>query len=180
MSKLALIAAGLGVFIMIVNLPAVLTPMLFRRVALSFPRSKLPGWLLLVFDLTWVSWVMLHAYFGRFEFLKPAIYAAAPIAFILMVIFMDELLAPRALGGLLLLIANPVLAAARWHESEWRLVLTVIAYVWVIVGMTLVLAPFWFRYLVEFSTRTKARCILLGLVRLAFGAFVLFLGLRIY
>ncbi len=180
MSKLALIATVLGAFIMIVNVPAVVVPSLFRRTALSFPRSKAPAWLLTAFCLTWVAWVMLHAYLGRFEFLKPAIYAAGPIAFILMVVFMDELLAPRALGGLLLLIANPVMAAARWHESEWRLVITVIAYAWVMAGIMLVLAPYWFRHAVEFATRTNRRCVLLGLVRMAVGALVLLLGLKVY
>ena len=180
MLTLAFIATVLGAFIVIVNVPAVVMPGLFRRMVLSFPRSKLPAWLLTVFDLTWVAWVILHASLGRFDYLKPAIYPAAPIAFLLLVIFMDELLAPRALGGLLLLIANPVLAAARWHESDWRLVITVIAYAWVILGMVLVLTPYQFRRLVDFATRTPLRCRLLGLLRMAFGAFILFLGLRVY
>jgi hypothetical protein len=180
MSKLALIATVLGAFIMIVNLPAVVAPSLFRRAALWFPRSKAPAWLLTAFDLAWVAWVMLHAYLGRFEFLKPAIYAAAPIACVLLIVFLDELLAPRALGGLLLLIANPVLAVARWHESEWRLVITVIAYAWVVAGMILVLMPYRFRSVADFVTRTNRRCVLLGLVRVALGACVLFLGLKVY
>ena len=180
MFSLAQMACALGTFIVVLNLPAALAPGLFRRMVEAFPRSKLPALFLTALDLGWVSWVILHAPLGRFEFLKPAVYAAAPISFLAIVFFMDELLAPRALGGLLLLLANPILNAARWHPSNWRLVMTVAAYLWVISGIVLFLSPYRFRHFAAFMTKTDMRCRLLGLVRLAVGACFLFLGLRVY
>ncbi|MFH0954105.1 MAG: hypothetical protein V1873_07230 [Verrucomicrobiota bacterium] len=177
---LSQIACALGTFIVIVNVPAVVAPAVFRRVAQAFPRNRPAAWLLTAFDLGWVSWVILHAALGRFEFLKPAVYAAAPLSLLAIVFYMDELLAPRALGGLLLLIANPVLNAARWHPSEWRLVMTVVAYAWVVAGIVLILSPYRFRQVAAFMTKTDARCRALGLVRLCVGACFLFLGLKVY
>jgi hypothetical protein len=45
----------------------------------------------------------------------------------------------------LLLIAVPILQAARWHASAWRLVVVVLVYLWIIYGLLLLLSPWWFR-----------------------------------
>ena len=174
------IACAVGIAILLVNVPAICWPEKFMQAARAFPRSRIPAWALTALDLFWVSWIVSHAYLGRFEYLKPAIYVAAPLAFCLIVVFMDELLAPRALGGLLLLIANPVLHTARWHPSNWRLVLTVLAYLWVVAGIVLVLNPYRFRQLVERINLTPSRTRLLGGLRCLLGLLLLILGLAVY
>jgi len=165
---------------MVVNLPAILTPAFFRQLATGFSRNVPAAWILTAIDIAWVAWIILHASLGRFESLKPLVYIAAPVSFFALVYFANELLAPRALGGLLLLLANPVLNSARWLETDWRLVMIVIAYSWVIAGILFVLSPFRLRQAAEFGTGTDLRCILGGTVRFLVGAFVLFLGLKIY
>jgi len=180
MTDLSMMARVAGGIIVAVNAVCVAAPARMREALAAFPRSRIPAWLLLAFDVTWVTWVMLHAALGRFEPVKPWLYLAAPVAFLLMAVFMDELLAPRALGGLLLLVANPVLNAARWHPSNWRLVMTVIAYAWVVAGIAFVLSPYRFRQLVEFGAKTDVRCRIGGVVRLALGLFVLYLAFAIY
>lgn len=179
-TPLALMAAALGGFLVLSSVPGIAAPAWARRMITAFPRSGWPGWLLAAFDLTWVSWVILHAALGRFEWMKPGVYAAGPLAFVLIVFFMDELLSPRALGGLLLLIANPVLRAARWHPSDAHYVMTVIAYAWVFFGMLFVLSPYRFRQLAAPLIRTDARVRALSAVRLLAGAAILYLGLRVY
>jgi hypothetical protein len=131
-------------------------------------------------DISWVAWIILHASLGRFELLKPLVYIAAPVSFFALVYFVDELLAPRALGGLLLLLANPILNSARWIETDWRFVMIVMAYMWVITGILFVLSPFRLRQAAELGTRTDLHCILGGFARFFVGAFVLFLGLKVY
>ena len=180
MSPLAMAACVDGVAIVLVHIPAVFAPGLFRRALLAFPRSRWPGWALTLFDLAWVSWVIYHASLGRFEFMKPWLYVAAPVSFLLIVFFMDELLSPRAFGGFLLLVANPVLNAARWHESNWRWVMAIIAYVWVIGGIMLVLSPYRFRQIAEIASKTELRCRVGGAVRLAVGTCLVILGLTVY
>ena len=180
MISLSTMAIALGCFLMAVNLPAIFAPAFFRRMATRFSRNAPAGWALLAVDVVWVAWIIFHASLGPFDPVKPLIYVAAPVSFFAMVFFMDELLAPRALGGLLLLMANPVLNSARWLDTQWRLVMVVIAYIWVIAGITFVLSPFRLRQSAEWGTKTDFRCILGGSIRFLAGAFVLFLGLKVY
>jgi len=180
MTMLATFACAIGGLLMAGNTVAVVAPDFFRRLLQDFPRSRMPAWILVAVDLFWVFWVMLHASLGWFDPWKWLLYPALPLAFFLIIFFMDELLAPRALGGLLLLVANPILTAARWPETPWRLVMTVLAYVWVVAGMVLVLSPYRFRHLVEFVNRTTVRTRLGGVARFLVGALLLFLGLKVY
>ena len=113
----------------------------------AFPRSKWPGWILTAVCVFWVSWVIRHAALGRFEVVKPLIPVLAVIGFGAIVWFLDELLAPRALGGLLLLLANPMLNGVRWSDSAWRFAVVLIAYAWVVAGCILMLHPWGFRRL---------------------------------
>ena len=111
--------------------------------------------------------MLLHANLGRFDIVKPALYLLAPACFFLLINFLDELLSARALGGLLLLIANPVLNAARWHDSAWRYVPIVLAYVWAVAGMLLVLSPYLFRRWVLPFCASDGRARLAGAALLA-------------
>lgn len=173
-------AVAIGALIVAINAAFLAAPEACKRWALAFPRSVAWAWGLVAVDLFWVAWIILHAPLGRFEPLKPLIYVLAPMAFILVVFFMDELLAPRAAGGLLLLVANPVLNAARWHPSPWRLVVTVLCYIWVVAGMVFLLSPYRLRDLVEWATKGSTRLRMLSVVRLVFGLVLLFLGWRVY
>jgi hypothetical protein len=111
----------------------------------TFPRSKWPGWILTAIGVFWVAWIVQHAALGRFEGLKPLIPFGAVLLCGAMVYFLDELLAPRALGGVLLLVANPMLMGVRWADSAWRFVPVLTAYAWVILGCALMLHPWLFR-----------------------------------
>jgi len=124
-------------------------PAAVRRGLDAFPRSKAPGWILTAIGVFWVSWVVYHASLGRFDVLKPAVPVGAVVLFGAMVLFLDELLAPRALGGLLLLLANPMLMGVRWADSAWRYGVVLIAYAWVIAGCALMLHPWLFRRMTE-------------------------------
>ncbi len=178
--SLANLACAIGTVVAVLNISAFLAPGLFRKMVLSFPRNKAAAWVLTAVDLYWVAWIVLHAALGRFEFLKPYIYFAAPVSFLLIIFFMDELLAPRALGGFILLLADPILTAARWHPSNWRYVMTVLAYVWVIAGIIFVLSPYRLRQLLEFGTKTDWRCRVGGAIRFLAGVALVYLGLRVY
>ncbi|MBN1671437.1 MAG: hypothetical protein JXR37_10410 [Kiritimatiellae bacterium] len=179
-SQLAVMADVLGALITASGLVCLLAPTRVREWARRFPRSLLAGRILTAGVVIWVALVLVRAPFGRFENLKPLLYVAAPLFYFLVVRYMDELLAPRALGGLLLLVANPVLKAAFLHESNIRLVMTVLAYLLVIAGMALVLGPYRFRLVAERFLTSDARCRALGAMRLVLGGLLLGLGLLVY
>ena len=58
--------------------------------------------------------------------------------------------------------------------------MTVLAYVWVVIGMWLVVAPFRFRRWTAGWIGESATCRAAGAAGLAFGALVLGLGLKVY
>ena len=131
-------------------------------------------------DLVWSAWLVMHMPLGPFDRYKPFLYVVAPVLFFLIVHFMDELLAARALGGLLLLVASPLLDAARPHESEFRLVVAALAYILAIKGMALVLCPYLFRKATSWWARNDAWCRAGGLVGLALAAFLIVLAVTVY
>ncbi len=151
-------------------------PAPLRAALEAFPRSKWPGWLLAAIGVFWIAWVVNHAALGRFTGLKPFVPFAAVALFAGMVWLLDELLAPRALGGLLLLIANPLLNGVRWADSAWRLVPVLIAYAWVIAGCMFLLHPWSFRKLARFVAASDGRVRLTGVAKLVAGAVLLGAG----
>lgn len=178
--KLDQAAAFLGVIGLIAGLALLAAPESCRAFLPGLGRHKPTAWMLTAIDLLWVAWIVNNAPLGRFEFLKPGLYLLAPLAFFLLIHFMDELLGARALGGLLLLMANPILNAARWHDSNWRYVMTIIAYGWAVAGIALVLSPFWWRRWVTPWLATDARCRATGVAKLAAGLALLYLAWRVY
>lgn len=128
----------------------------------AFPRNRAAALALTLINVLWVAIMVYHAPLGRFEWIRPFLYVLAPATFVAVIVFMDELLAPRMLGGFLLLIANPVLNAARWHESSWRLVVTVLVYAWIVWGIILVLSPYRFRHSAEWTLAANRRAPVFG------------------
>jgi len=180
MSELRVAALILGGAIAVVHAPGLFAPELATRWMAAFPRNKWMGWFLTVIALVWSAWLVMQMPLGRFDVYKPLLYGIGPIVFGLIVWLMDELLAARALGGLFLLIPSPLLDAARPHESDWRLVVSVLAYGFVIVGIMLVLCPYMFRKTVAFWSRSPAACRVWGGAGVLLGVAVIALALTVY
>jgi len=175
------IAVGLGLFFVLVSLPALCAPAAFRAALLAFPRSRYPAWTLMALDLAWFGWLLYHEpLWPVFDLVRPWLVVIIPVVIVLVCIFVDELLAARALGGLLLLLGSPILDAARWHPSAWRYLPIVLAYAWIIAGIVFVLTPFRLRRFFEFTTCTLIRSYVGGAARLAFGLLLLWLGWRVF
>jgi hypothetical protein len=139
------IAIIVGVLATAGGLTGVFRPDLIKRFAELFPRSTVPAWILTALCCWLGAKEALGMNMGFLDAYKKYIYFIAPAVFAASVIYMKELLAPRALGGFLLLIAVPILQIARWHESAWRLVIIVIVYFWTIYGLVLLMSPWYFR-----------------------------------
>ena len=173
------------------------------RIALNrFPRDRLAGRLLTAAALFWTVLLLYHTDFGGFNWLKhlPIRYVpwlealtgtpfaflqhtvvwAGALAYILIVKYMDELLAPRALGGLLLLIPSPLLDAARWLDTNWRWIIALVAYALVIQGIVLVLSPYRFRQVANWLVNNPRHRILTARAGLASSALLFVLALWKY
>lgn len=177
LAQLSLLLGALGTAAGLWQLAA---PAQVRRMLAALPRHTPTAWALAGVDLLWVAWLLNQTPLGRFDNWKPALYFLTPLSFFLLINYLDELLAVRALGGFLLLAAAPVLDITRWHDSPWRLVVTVIAYLWVVVGMALVMSPYLFRRAERFLVPDDARARLSALLKLAVSAVLVVLGLRVF
>lgn len=168
---------ALGLLGLLVGFVLLRFPGAVRTGLAAFPRSKSPAWILTAVCVFWVAWVVQHAALGRFEGLKPLIPLAAMALFGAVVWLLDELLAPRALGGLLLLVANPMLMGLRWADSAWRFVPVLIAYAWIIIGCSLMLHPWAFRQAIRRFTDSAGLLAVAGWGKLIGGAILLAAGL---
>jgi hypothetical protein len=167
----AAVSAGVGAF-------GLAEPARFRAAVRALPRHRPTAWVLTAVCLAWAAWMLLTAPLGRFEGWKPMVYLLAPALFFLTVNYVEELLAARALGGLLLLFPDPVLAASRMNDSPWRLVVVAVMYVWAVSGMILVLYPYQLRLKSEKWLNTDVKCRLWGTVNVALSAALFVLAIR--
>ena len=174
------ISIFLGLLAVAGGLIGILRPALIRRFAERFPRSVVPAWILTALCCWLGAREALLMNMGFLDAYKPYIYLLAPAVFFATVVYMKELLAPRALGGLLLLVAVPILHAARWHESAWRLVVVVMVYLWIIYGLLLLLSPWWFRKTYQPFLGSEALFTAAAYGKAAFGLVLLLLGIFVY
>lgn len=115
------------------------------RACAALPRHRLAGMLFTAIALLWSALLINQMTLGELGRFKNLLYFLTPLSFYLIITYLDELLAARALGGLLMLIPTLMTDAARWHDSPLRLVVVTLAYVLVILGIWLVLSPYKFR-----------------------------------
>ena len=144
------IAVGFGVLMAAMALITLLAPEALHRALKTFPRSVWPARILLVVCALWAAWLIYITPMGTLASYKKFMLGFTPIGAWLIYKHLDELLAPRALGGLLIFVAAPLLDGLRDWDLAWRLISTVTVYIMVIKGMTLVLFPYMFRKSVEY------------------------------
>lgn len=179
MSALAVIAWILGTFAIGGGLLAAKAPAKVRRGMENYPRSVWPGRILVVIDLLWAAFAINLMHLDMFDALKVHLYWLAPVCIVLSILYLDELLSVRALGGLLLLAAGPMLNAARWHPSAWRYVMAVLAYIWIGFGLLWLLEPWWFR---RMALRVQSLSVVRagGVFKVLIGAGLIALALLVY
>lgn len=171
MSELAIMALGLGCAMGLLAMLSFRRPEAVRLALQRFPRHRGWAWVLSAAALFWAAWIVAHARLGRFEHLKVWLWPTYVVSVIAVGTLMDELLAVRAFGGLVLLGANPLLRAARLHPSPWSVVITLFGYAAVVAGIAWVLGPYRFRRWTSWlwdAARVRRTSLALALVGAAF------------
>lgn len=146
----------------------------------SFPRNRVAAGILTAGGLLWSAAIVYNADLGGYEWIKQWLIVVAAALFFLVFFLVDELLAARALGGILLLVATPILNVARWHPSTLRLVPVVLCYVIVVAGMALMLNPYLFRKFIERIGPSPSRWRIIGGSGIALAVTLLALALLVY
>jgi hypothetical protein len=180
MTKLAITSTILGAVIIVGRLPGVIAPEKFSAEARKFPRSVFWGRVLMAICALWAGIVMYHAATDDFAWAKPVIVIGVPIIYALVIQYADQFLAIRGVAALLLLIAKVTLNAADVSDSPLRLIVTVLAYLWVCAAVWMASAPHQVRDWINFMTKTAARCRATCSLGVMVGVFLVLLGLFVY
>ena len=169
MTTLAIVLSASAAFFLAGGLLMLLAPDASRRALAAYPRSRAAAWILTAVCVAWVVLIMRGASLGPFDILKPYLPLIGIAVFAAIVWGLDELLAVRSLGGLLLLLGDPILDTVRWTGGAWPIALAILAYILVIVGAIWVLWPWTFRKTHERLKNTPLRWRLWSALWLALG-----------
>ncbi len=163
--------AGLimGALLVLISLPGFVKPTLIQDWLRRLPRSRVAGVFLLTVVLVWSFWLLATMEMGEFSSFRRPLLLALPIGYLLVIRFVDEFLAVRALGILCLLAAEPLLEAAFFRYETSRLLVTVLAYLLIIAGLFWVTMPYLLRDQINWSARSGIRWNSLHVCTAAYG-----------
>ena len=170
--KLSLLSAGLGLLYAVPAAWGLMKPASFAAAMRKFPRYTPLGFLLTLAATGWFLYYVSLETNQDFVNLKKLLYIGFGAVGIGTCIFVRDFLPVRGMAVLLLLFAKLLCDSARLVESDWRLVIVTLAYVWVLAGMWFTISPWRLRDLIHWSTASEGRTRTVCGLRLAFGLFV--------
>lgn len=181
-SGLSLKTAGLalGLLLLAGHVVAWMASDRLMSAAKTFPRNRAWGIALLLVATVWTLFLVMHMDMGEFFTWRQRLLVIVPVTFILVVVYVPEFLAVRALGTLLLLASSPVLHAAFLQPQASRLLLPILAYIWIIAGMLFVGMPYLLRDWITWLTHKPARWNMAAFAGAAYGAAMIVLALVDY
>lgn len=178
--KLSTLAVLLGACFSLAQVYGLAKPAAFAAAARKFPRSEPLGYALMGLGTVWFLWNLNQESISDFAAYKKWMLVGFGAIGVSSCIFVRDFLAVRGLAVVLLLLAKLTLDTARWHDSSWRLVLVVWAYLWVVAGIWFTISPWRLRDLLNWATANEQRVRVGSAIRLALGLFVAILGLTVF
>jgi hypothetical protein len=177
--KLSLLAIVLGL-LALPTIYGVTRPAKFAALLRRFPRYTPIGYVLMIGATLWFLLYLKQESISDFASFKPILFTVFAAVGIGACLFVKDFLPVRGLAVLWLLLAKLMVDTARWVDTEWRLVMTTWAYVLVFLGMWFTISPWRMRDLLNWVAANERRTRLASGMRLAFGVFILILGLTVY
>ncbi len=177
---LSSVALAVGFLLLASHLPGLFAPAGTARIARAFPRDLAAGIALVLLATVWAVWLALSIDLGEFSSLRIPIALVAVALGGLMLVFSREYLAVRGLSALLLLGANVLLDAAFLRDEPSKLVVVVLAYLWIVVALVFLFSPYRMRDAIAWATGNAGRLRILSALGVVFGAALIALGLWAY
>jgi len=162
-----------GIVLLLFGLWGLIRPDASQIAARNLPRSRVAGFVLLTIAFFWSFWLLATMEMGEFSSFRKPLLFILPVGFLLVLRFVDEFLAARALGILFLLGAEPLLDAAFFRNETSRLLVTVFAYILIVIGLFWVTMPYLMRDQISWSARTNGRWRITHALVLLYGAAIL-------
>lgn len=170
----------LGIILLVTHLLGLLKPGPVQSWLKKFPRNTAIGICIFSIDLIWALWIVTSMDLGEFHTLRLPLQIVLPVTFALVVTFVDEFLAVRALGILFLLAACPFLDAAYLQEPSSRVFLPLLMYVWILFALFWVGMPYLLRDQINWACKTKRHWTALCGGGIAYGVIVLICSFAFY
>tara|TARA_B100001964_G_C14105631_1_gene541387 strand:- start:466 stop:1014 length:549 start_codon:yes stop_codon:yes gene_type:complete len=146
----------------------------------AFPRNDNAGYVTILAAMAWFLLILKGESMSDFERYRIHFNGFILITGIGACIYLKDYLAVRGSAVLMILLAKLIVDTARWHESDWRLVLVTLAYIMVVTGMWFTASPWRMRDLIQWATAEEGRFKKLCIGRVAFGILLVVLGLVIF
>ena len=146
----------------------------------GFPRNDNAGYVTILAAMVWFLLILKGESMSDFERYRLHFNVFILATGIGACIYLKDYLAVRGSSVLMILLAKLIVDTARWHESDWRLVLVTMAYIMVVKGMWFTASPWRMRDLIEYVTATDERFNKVCVARVVFGALLLGLGFTVF
>ena len=169
--KTAMLAVGL--LLILAHACALLRPKAVRDFLVTLPRSRPAGLFLLVIVSVWAWLLAKNIDLGEFSNWRPKLLIFIPVAAVLTWLYVEEFLAARCLGMLVLLAAEPLLEAAFLRPEMSRLFLVTLVYVWVSFALFWIGMPYTLRDQIAWVTKSDGRWKAAAFAGIGYGALLL-------
>ena len=178
--NLKMVGILVGIVLLLGHVIALVRKDSTRAWLLAFPRSRFWGRALALGAAIWAFLLVAGMDLGEFTPYRTLFMVVIPAAAILSIRYVDEFLAVRATGMLLILAAEPVLEAAFLRPEKSRLLLVLLAYAWASFGMLWVGMPYLMRDQIRWLLKSEFRWSAALYLGLAYGAAILVCAFALY
>ena len=159
-----------GFLLIVSHALALRKPRMVKDWLRAFPRSPKAGFILITATAAWFFILVQVMDLGEFSNWRRTVLIGTPIAWYLTWKYVDEFLAVRALGMLVLLAAEPLLEAAFLRPEISRLFLVTLVFVWIVFAMFWVGMPYTLRDQIGWVTGSEKRWRAAALAGIIYGA----------
>ncbi len=180
LNSLSLLSILLGVGFAVPQVYGLLKPAAYGEALRKFPRSQPIGFALMLAGTLWFLWNVKTDPIADFAAFKPAMLIGFGVVGVGSCFFVKDYLAVRGLAVVVLLVSKVVLDSARWVDTQWRLVVVVWAYLWIVSALWYSISPWRLRDLIQYTTASETRTRVFSALRFALGILVAILGLTVF
>lgn len=177
---LAQVAIALGLLYLAVYGWMLASPTQARQVLTAFPRHYPAGLALGILATAWMLWLVQTADLMEYTPHRTKFAIGFVILGIASMAYLKEFLSVRAGGVLAIFVAKIMLDAAFLRDEPARLVITILAYLFIIKGMVMVASPYLARDAMTWTFARASRQRALTLAGLGLAVLLLGLGLFVY
>jgi len=166
-----------GLLLVVSHGLALMKPKVVKDWLRAFPRSPQTGLILLTAAGVWFFILVQVMDLGEFSNWRRTVLIGTPIAWYLTWKYVEEFLAVRALGMLVILAGEPLLEAAFLRPELSRLFLVTLVFIWIVFAMFWVGMPYTLRDQIAWLTRNEKRWQFAALAGVAYGVLLMILPL---